>query len=868
MLKKSNLRFLINIVLSITFFYATMFAQNSFFKPSRLNYQVGGLPWGVVSADFNNDNNPDIATCSRAEQSVTILLGNGDGTFRDRTDFDVGISPRSVVAFDFNDDGNIDLATANLLSDNISVLLGNGDGTFQNSVNYPSGTATRFIIVNDFNKDNIPDLAATNRDDGTISIFFGIGDGTFNSATHIISPVNFNPRQITTADFDNDTYPDIVAVHDDQSTQPVSRAAFYKNNGDGTFSQGVELTLIVQGTFTEAVSVGSGDFNLDNKTDLVIGIDESSTGYLNILFGNGDGSFQTPVIFNVSGGPFAIEVADMNNDLYPDLVCILADRKSISVHLNRGDGTFTNELPPDIFDEPNHYVIGQYPRFLTSADVNKDQKKDILVVLEDAGEVSVLLGNGDSTFVVANEYRVGVPPQSFPMKGLAEDFNGDGNQDLAITNWGSSFDTSVVTILYGSGDGTFPDSANYPAGINPKDVEKGDFNNDDITDLVIANERDSLISILYGKPDGTFNQAVAVNFGNDPQLSIRYYPDLTVADFNGDNEEDIAIVNRNQQKIHIIYGDGSGSFSSPVFISTPNRPELIKTADFNNDDKPDIAVMNAEYGGLNKITVYLGDGSGGFSQPIATQITSTLLYHFSFAFLDDDNFIDMLAVEGEEDHIFVFRGAGDGNFSLVNTLDVFAPDGVSAKDFNSDGNNDIAVTCGDNSEVVIYFGDGMLNYIRSDESFGTQGGGHRIITADFDNDNDLDLAVTKGFFGYGSVSVLLNSLNITNFNNEINNDIVTDKFELSQNYPNPFNPTTKIKFTVPFVISSGTKQSQLITLKVYNVLGKEIATLVNEEKPAGSYEVEFNDRALASGIYFYQLNAGNFIQTKKMMLLK
>jgi Secretion system C-terminal sorting domain len=101
---------------------------------------------------------------------------------------------------------------------------------------------------------------------------------------------------------------------------------------------------------------------------------------------------------------------------------------------------------------------------------------------------------------------------------------------------------------------------------------------------------------------------------------------------------------------------------------------------------------------------------------------------------------------------------------------------------------------------------------------------------------------------------------------------IASEFKLEQNFPNPFNPSTKIKFTIPNVIASGAKQSQLITLKVYDILGNEIATLVNEELSAGEYEVEFNSSAIehhpSSGIYFYQLKAGEFIQTKKMILLK
>ncbi len=97
------------------------------------------------------------------------------------------------------------------------------------------------------------------------------------------------------------------------------------------------------------------------------------------------------------------------------------------------------------------------------------------------------------------------------------------------------------------------------------------------------------------------------------------------------------------------------------------------------------------------------------------------------------------------------------------------------------------------------------------------------------------------------------------------NEDIPSEFELNQNYPNPFNPTTKIKFSIP---SSKNLSINLVQLKIYNVQGREIATLVNEEKPAGSYEVEFNGRDLASGIYFYQLRAGNFAETKTMALLK
>ena len=95
-----------------------------------------------------------------------------------------------------------------------------------------------------------------------------------------------------------------------------------------------------------------------------------------------------------------------------------------------------------------------------------------------------------------------------------------------------------------------------------------------------------------------------------------------------------------------------------------------------------------------------------------------------------------------------------------------------------------------------------------------------------------------------------------------------EKFILYQNYPNPFNPSTKIKFSVPNVETRHASSLQMVTFKVYDILGNEIATLINEEKAAGEYEVEFESKQLTSGIYFYTLKAGSFIQTKKMLLLK
>ena len=132
----------------------------------------------------------------------------------------------------------------------------------------------------------------------------------------------------------------------------------------------------------------------------------------------------------------------------------------------------------------------------------------------------------------------------------------------------------------------------------------------------------------------------------------------------------------------------------------------------------------------------------------------------------------------------------------------------------------------------------------------------------------IDKNVTTGTYKYHLKQIDFDGSFTYSNEIEVAVDFAPKEFVLYQNYPNPFNPKTTIKFAVPSVIASGAKQSQFVTLKVYDILGKEDATLVNEEKQPGVYEVEFDASSFSSGMYLYKLQAGTFIQTKKMILAK
>ncbi len=117
---------------------------------------------------------------------------------------------------------------------------------------------------------------------------------------------------------------------------------------------------------------------------------------------------------------------------------------------------------------------------------------------------------------------------------------------------------------------------------------------------------------------------------------------------------------------------------------------------------------------------------------------------------------------------------------------------------------------------------------------------------------------------FQSASITYNELGVTDINDK---GIVPEKFILKQNYPNPFNPTTTIQYSIPKVTGQNFSSRQ-VQLKVYNILGNEVAKLVDENKPAGTYSVNFDASHLTSGIYFYTLSVGNFSDTKKLILLK
>ncbi len=364
------------------------------------NYAVGAEPASVAIGDLNGDGKRDLAVANSGSvrDRVSVLLGNGAGSFGKQRNFAVGVGPTSVAIGDFNVDGNPDLAvtnsgSSNSGSGNVSVLLGNGAGSFGAATNFAVGRYPDSVAIGDLNGDGKPDLAVANSGSNNVSVLLGNGDGTFGAARYF--SLGTGPTSVAIGDLNGDGNPDLAV------TRPTYVVSVLLGNGDATFGAAMDFAVGLGPT-----SVAIGDLNGDGKPDLAV----ANSGSLNqqpstvsILLGNGAGNFRAARNFAAGFHPYSVAIGDLNRDGKPDLAVGNATAGSgfghVSILIGIGGGTFA---------APKHLRVGSglsQPLSVAIGNLNAGSYPDLAVAKHGSNNVSVLLNGGPGRRTLTLSHR-------------------------------------------------------------------------------------------------------------------------------------------------------------------------------------------------------------------------------------------------------------------------------------------------------------------------------------------------------------------------------------------------------------------------------------------------------------------------------
>jgi len=352
------------------FFPITLPVNLAFGAPTA--FGAGSGPTGVATGDFNGDGRLDLAVANLRSNNVSVLLGNGDGTFQAAVNYGAGSRPISVAVGDFNGDGKLDLAVSNNGSDNVSILLGNGDGTFQTPMDYGAGSLPDSVAVGDFNGDGKLDLAVSNDGSDNVSILLGKGDGTFQA--HVDYATGQYPSSVAVGDFNGDGKLDLAVAN-----FGTNNASILLGKGDGSFQTAVDY-----GAGSNPYSVAVADFNGDGKLDLAVANVGASPANVSVLLGKGDGTFQAHVDYTTGQYPSSVAVGDFNGDGKLDLAVANDADSDVSILLGNGDGTFQTSV---------NYGAGSNPYGVAVGDFNGDGRLDLATadLPSGTGAVDILL---------------------------------------------------------------------------------------------------------------------------------------------------------------------------------------------------------------------------------------------------------------------------------------------------------------------------------------------------------------------------------------------------------------------------------------------------------------------------------------------
>jgi hypothetical protein len=532
---------------------------------SAISGSIGGEPTAPRVGDFNGDGLPDIVTVDPSKDTVTVILGKGNGSFGNPVSYPAGPGVSDVAIADLNGDHKQDLivadygtpGTAN--SGGVSVLLGNGDGTFQKAVFTPTGSQPLYIVARDFNGDGRMDIAlasdyvANFTTGGSVDVLLGTGTGGFSLPVHYV--IGALPSSLAVGDFTGDGKLDVAVAG--SGAAPLS---LLRGQGNGTFLDAINSNP----SAITPVSLTAGDFNGDGKTDLAM-ID-ATTGLVDVALSSGNGTFQAPVAYDL-GPATRLMAADVTGDGIPDLITVGGGASGVvTIAAGKGDGTFLPVV---------QYAAGvSQPDSIALGDFAGNGRLSVAAISSTTGAVGVLLNTPPAQIQF-----------SAPTYSVSESIS---SVTITVTRSGSSAGTA--TVVYTTSDGTAQAGVNYQTTSGSLLWADGD-----------TSPKTFAIPILNdGKPDGNKTVNLALSSpGGDATVAGQTTAQLLILNANFRQDKLVGQAADSGQWWLTLPGPG-GVTSSLQGTWAPNSANLhwvnVMTGDFNGDGHTDVVGQVQETG--------------------------------------------------------------------------------------------------------------------------------------------------------------------------------------------------------------------------------------------------------------------------------
>ncbi len=723
------------------------------------NFTVGlNLPSGsseiVQVADFTGDGELDILV----SQSDVVELYVKDATSLAFTllksgqlDGFSGNSAGHDAPLDIDDDGDLDLVVggsfrAKGFRVDVQVLLNDGSGVFSNTsyaltdfVGHASQwvqdneSIAEGVLVGDYNRDGVLDLSyytSSVSDFNGVGLILGTRPGEF-AGSHTTPLRDSVDRSLHAGDFDGDGIVDLLALRSGD---------MYLGRGDGTYQDPFPSVQVTRPDPYAAIA----DFNLDGLPDFVAARANTRGSRYYVSLANGDGTFTVSddqLVESSFYGYQAFEIADFNNDGYPDFIAKSPVERNIDVHLNdpNSPGTFGHSFRA-LSDAQGVNASGFTDAF-TVGDFNSDGNIDIVLADRLPGEAMKLVlyaGDGQGDFTVASElFGYGEDQrdwgQFYSAGNLSSgDFNEDGLLDVA------SFTNAGTLVFLNNGNGTFTATDRYPAetfgnGGKGRQFYTLDFDEDGHVDMV---QMDGLgtVNVRRGLGDGTFaetvrvglmslsNEATFADLDHDRHLdlalatvnsnfdSIALYfgardglVDSLSVDLNSDGNEEILAINEANDRLKLLVGDNLGNFTRQSDLFTGRAPKAVAVADLNGDGQLELITANRAG---RSLSVFSGSIATGYV-PLEFPLENGAI-DVAAADLDGDGNVDLVALDDTANALWIYAGNGTDTLGTPVAMSLGdEPGRLTLADATGDGKIDALVTLPQSNRLMILSGIGF-----------------------------------------------------------------------------------------------------------------------------------------------------------------